>query len=85
MRMVQNLDAITASGLNIVLVSEGESKADVVAYLQRNHVPLDSLLDEDSVLQEPYQLEGVPTLFFVDEKGIIRGVRHGLPDDLSSF
>ena len=79
-RMVQNLDAITKD-LNVVLVSEGETKADVAAYLKNNKVPLDSLLDEDAVLQEPYQLEGVPTLFFVDEKGVIRDVRHDLPGD----
>ena len=81
MRMVPNLDAITAKGIKIVLVSEGEKRADVAAYLKNNNVPLDSLLDEDGVLQGPYQLSGVPTLFFVDEKGMIRSMDHGFPDN----
>ena len=80
MRMDKVLDGITAEGIKIVLISEGEAKADVAAYLKNNNVRLDSLLDEDTVLQDPYQLIGVPTLVFVDEKGIIRDVRHSLPD-----
>ena len=81
MRMDKLLDGITAEGIKIVLISEGETKADVAAYLKNNNVRLDSLLDEDNVLQDPYQLIGVPTLVFVDEQGIIRDVRHSLPDN----
>ncbi len=84
-RMDKNMEAITAKGIKIVLVSIGEAKADVAAYLKYNHVPLDSLLDEDNALQGPYDLIGVPTLVFVDEKGIIREVRHDFPDDYEKF
>ncbi len=84
-RMKSNMDAIAAKGIKIVLVSIGETKADVAAYLKYNHVPLDSLLDEDNALQGPYDLVGVPTLVFVDEKGIIREVRHDFPDDYERF
>ena len=80
MRMNADLSAITAKGINIVLISVGETKEQVAAYLKSNDVPLDSLLDEDNALQEPYGLVGVPTLFFVDEKGVIRGMRHDFPD-----
>ena len=84
-RLNRNMDAITAKGIKIVLVSIGEAKADVAAYLKYNHVPLDSFLDEDNALQGPYDLVGVPTLVFVDEKGIIREVRHDFPDDYEKF
>ena len=84
-RMNKNLDAITAKGIKIVLVSIGETKEDVAAYLKRNAVVLDSFLDEDNVLQGPYDLVGVPTLVFVDEKGVIREVRHDFPDDYERF
>lgn len=84
-RMNKNLDAITAKGVKIVLVSIGETKEDVAAYLKRNAVVLDSFLDEDNALQGPYDLVGVPTLVFVDEKGIIREVRHDFPDDYERF
>jgi len=84
-RMSKNMEAITAKGIKIVLVSIGEAKADVAAYLKYNHVPLDSFLDEDNALQGPYDLIGVPTLVFVDEKGIIREVRHDFPDDYEKF
>ncbi len=84
-RMNKNLDAITAKGIKIVLVSIGETKEDVAAYLKRNAVVLDSFLDEDNALQGPYDLVGVPTLVFVDEKGVIREVRHDFPDDYERF
>ena len=79
--MVNDLNAITAKGINIILVSVGETKEDVTAYLRRNHVPLNSFVDEEGVLQEPYGLFGVPMLFFVDEQGIIRGQRNEFPKD----
>ena len=81
MRIKADLSAITAKDINIVLVSVGEKKEQVAAYLKSNDLPLDSLLDEDNALQEPYGLVGVPSLFFVDEKGIIRAMRHGSPDN----
>src|SRR3989338_356460 len=65
-RMNKNLDAVTAKGIKIILVSIGETKEDVAAYLKRNAIMLDSFLDEDNALQGPYDLLGVPTLVFVD-------------------
>jgi peroxiredoxin len=84
-RLNRNMEAITAKGVKIVLVSIGETKEDVAAYLKRNAVVLDSFLDEDNALQGPYDLVGVPPLVFVDEKGIIREVRHDFPDNYGEY
>ena len=37
--------------------------------------------DKDESLAVNYGVYGVPTFYFVDEKGIIREVLHSLPDD----
>ena len=37
------------------------------------------------ILQEPYHLVGVPTLVFIDEKGIIRNVTHEFPSDYENY
>ncbi len=74
----KNLDALTAQGTKVILISLGEPRADVADYLKKNNITLDSFLDEDAVLQDPYGLIGVPTLIEVDEGGIIRKVSHSL-------
>ena len=79
--MNKNIDAIHKAGIEIILVDLGESKEEVREYLLRNHVNLDSFMDTDNSLQEPYQLIGVPTLYFVNAKGAILSARHEFPPD----
>jgi peroxiredoxin len=80
------LEEFKENDVNVVLVSLGEVREDVAAYLERKHIELDSFLDSDNELQESYQLVGVPTLFFIDEAGVIRNSAHRLPTDyLNSF
>ena len=81
LRLNGAIQGIAAKGIQIILVDLGESKQEVAAYLKHNQVNLDSFVDEDNALQEPYQLVGVPTLIFVDEGGVIRNVNHELPDN----
>ena len=67
------------NGIKIILVDIGETKEAVKNYLARRQMNLVSFVNEDSYLQGVYHIVGVPTLFFIDEKGIIRHVTHAFP------
>ena len=80
-----NFASIEQKGIKIILVDVGETKEDVKEYFYQRQMKLISFLDEDSVLQGPYHLIGVPTLIFIDEKGIIRSVTHEFPSDYEEY
>jgi len=77
--------SIEQKGIKIILVDVGETKEDVKNYFNRRQMKLISFVDEDSVLQGPYRLIGVPTLIFIDEKGIIRSMTHEFPSDYENY
>ena len=66
-------------GVKITLVDVGETKEDVTSYFKQRQMKWSSFVDSDSILQGPYRLRGVPTLIFIDDKGIIRSVKHSFP------
>jgi len=80
----QKLDEVKQKNIQVLLVNVGESKDDAKAYLERIHLPLDSFLDEDNAISGQYGVVGIPTIIFIDEKGFLRAVEHGLPDDLEA-
>ena len=73
--------AIEAKNIKILLVDVGESKEEVAAYFKRYGYTFDSFLDEENALQEPYQIIGVPTMIYIDDKGVITNVMHELPEN----
>ena len=73
---------IEKKGIKILLVDLGETKEEVAAHVQRNKIDFDVLLDLDSAVAEKYALIGVPTFIFVNEKGIVKAVKHALPEDI---
>jgi thiol-disulfide isomerase/thioredoxin len=77
--------SIGQKGIKIILVDVGETKEDVQEYFYRRQMKLVSFIDENSLLQGPYRLIGVPTLIFIDEKGIIRNMTHVFPSDYSNY
>jgi peroxiredoxin len=77
-RLHDNLAQLKEKGLNVVLIDLGETREEVAAYLKRNDLELDSFLDENQDLQEKYEIRGVPTLYYVDDAGIIRSSSHEL-------
>ncbi|MDE2027843.1 MAG: TlpA family protein disulfide reductase [Candidatus Omnitrophica bacterium] len=80
-----DLDAIGQKGITPVLVDVGENKDQVRDYLAQQHIKLASFVDENSIVQDKYFLIGVPTLLFIDEKGIVRSVTHQLPSDYENY
>lgn len=79
-----NIASIEQEGIKIVLVDEGEAKENIQEYFYRRQMKLTSFIDGDSILQEAYHLIGIPTLIFIDEKGIIRSVTHVFPSDYAN-
>ncbi len=77
----QNLDTYKQKGLEIVLVNIGESQEKAKAYLQHQEIPLSSFVDEDTVVAEQYNVIGIPAIFLIDEKGMIRDAAHEFPQD----
>ena len=80
-----NFASIEQKGIKIVLIDVGESKEAVKEYFYHRQMKLTSFVDENSSLQESYHLIGVPTLIFIDEKGIIRNVTHAFPSDYENY
>lgn len=79
------LAGVQHKGIKIILVDVGESKEDVKEYLMRRQINLSCFIDEDNVLHDPYNLIGVPTMVFIDERGIIRHVTHQFPSDYEKY
>ena len=80
-----NFVSIEKKGIKVILVDVGESAQDVKDYFNRRQMKLISFVDEDSYLQSTYHLVAVPTLIFIDEKGIIRNVTHQFPADYENY
>jgi thiol-disulfide isomerase/thioredoxin len=80
-----SLASAEKKGIRIILVDLGETKEDVKNYFNRRQMKLISFIDGDGVLQEPYHLIGIPTLIFIDEKGIVRSVAHAFPLDYENY
>lgn len=80
-----NIPSIERKGIKVILIDLGEPKEQVEEYFLRRQMKLVSFLDEDNTLQELYHLIGVPTLVFIDGKGIIRSVTHAFPSDYENY
>ncbi len=62
-----------AQGLEVVAINAGQDKATVEAFVKRIGISYPALLDEQSVIARQYGVVGLPTTYFVDAGGIIRG------------
>jgi len=79
------LASIEQKGIKVILVDVGETPQDVKNYFASRQMKLASFVDEDSVMQRPYRLIGVPTLIFIDEKGTVRNVAHEFPSNYTDY
>ncbi len=83
-RVRQNLESIKAKGIEVVLVDIGETKEEVKSYLSNQGIALESFLDEENSVAGQYNVQGVPSVFLIDEKGIVRNMSYGFPADYES-
>jgi len=81
----ENIASVGKKGIKIILVDLGETLEVVKNYFDQRQMHLTSFIDVDSFLQGTYHLEGIPTIIFIDEKGIIRNVTHAFPSDYVQY
>ena len=72
-----------ARGLEVLAVNAGQDARTVDAFMQRIGVGYPAVLDEDSAIARRYGVVGLPTTFFVDAGGTVRGKIVGEADEAS--
>lgn len=72
---------IEKKGIKIILIDLGENAKQVSAYLGKQGINLDAVLDENSSLADEYGLVGVPTFYLIDKKGVVKAMEHVLPEN----
>jgi thiol-disulfide isomerase/thioredoxin len=81
--LYQKREELAKKNVQLAVVNLGEGVKEVTRYLEKQKMQdLELILDKKETYAEEYGVIGLPTYFFVDEKGIIRDMQHGLPDDL---
>ena len=71
---------IEKKGIKVILVDVGETDKEVRAYVDKYKIAFEVFLDEDNTVADKYSIIGVPTLFFINKKGVIKDTEHYLPD-----
>ncbi len=80
-RLNDQRDDLNKKQIKLLLVNFGERAQKIRAYVEKNRLGLDMIMDRDSRLVKPYGIIGVPTLFFIDENGIVRDVQNYFPEN----
>ena len=70
-------DEFSAGGLVVLAVNMGESANKARAFWDELDLELAILLDANGDVTEQYRARGLPTNFFIDEDGVLRGLHLG--------
>ena len=68
-------------GLQVLAVNAGQDQPTVAAFMKKIGVSYPALLDEQSKIARSYGVVGLPTTYFVDARGIVRGKIVGEADE----
>jgi len=68
-------------GLEVFAVNAGQDRATVEAFIRKLGVTYPVLLDEQSAIAKRYGVVGLPTTYFVDANGVVRGKVIGEADE----
>jgi peroxiredoxin len=68
-------------GLTVLAINAGQDKKAIDAFIKKIGVTYPALLDENSAIAKSYGVVGLPTTFFIDGKGIVRGKIVGEADE----
>ena len=64
----------SAGGLVVLGVNQAEDRASVQAFMQERGLTFPVVLDEQYDASQQYQVNSLPTTFFIDRDGIIRDI-----------
>ena len=68
-------------GIQVLAINAGQDKPAVAAFIGKIGVTYPALLDEQSKIARAYGVVGLPTTYFVDGRGIVRGKVVGEADE----
>lgn len=68
-------------GLEVFAINAGQDQPAVAAFIKKLGVTYPVLLDEQSTIARRYGVVGLPTTYFVDAKGVVRGKVIGEADE----
>jgi len=68
-------------GLEVLAVNTGQDRKSVEAFIGKLGVGYPALLDEQSAIARRYGVVGLPTTYFVDGRGVVRGKVIGEADE----
>lgn len=69
------------AGLEVLAVNAGQDKATVEAFMGKLGVGYPAALDEKSAAAKRYGVVGLPTTYFIDAQGVVRGKIVGEADE----
>lgn len=69
------------AGLEILAVNAGQDRATIAAFMQKLGVGYPAALDESSQIAKRYGVVGLPTTYFIDGQGVVRGKIVGEADE----
>lgn len=72
---------LKSSGIELLAIDIGESKARVESFTNRYSIEYPILLDLDSSIAYKYGVMGVPTIILISKQGNIVSVSYTFPDD----
>jgi cytochrome c biogenesis protein CcmG, thiol:disulfide interchange protein DsbE len=61
------------AGLEVLAVNAGQDRDTAAAFIARIGVSYPALLDPDSAIAKRYGVVGLPTTYFIDRSGVVRG------------
>lgn len=67
--------------LRIVAINAGQDKAAINAFIAKVGFTYPALLDETSDIARRYGVVGLPTTYFIDAQGVVRGKIVGEADE----
>ncbi|UCV05248.1 TlpA family protein disulfide reductase [Dechloromonas denitrificans] len=70
-------------GLAVVAINTGQDRATIAAFAHKVGFSYPTLLDETSAITKRYGVVGLPTTYFVDAQGIVRGKIVGEADEVT--
>ena len=68
-------------GLEVFAINAGQDKPAVAVFIKKLGVTYPVLLDEQSAIAKRYGVVGLPTTYFVDTNGVVRGKVIGEADE----
>lgn len=81
MRAIEPVFRANQGKLQVLAINAGQDKATISAFMSKLGVSYPALLDENSAIARSYGVVGLPTTFFIDAKGIVRGKIVGEADE----